>query len=159
MKAQANFTGQFMRVLYHRICEQRMPRWAYTFAEYHHRLCCLNWNKKKRCRWRFRPNFVPSKAVVLLLLIHSLMFPIGLWGRSVWASFCYALLSVLSRFAIILKRKREHDALLYCLSTISVLWLFLTVPWIGLKYVIVIIPDHTCLHFNGSVHQSLILIT
>ena len=32
-------------------------------------------------------------------------------------------------------------------------------PWIGLKYVIVIIPDHTCLHFNGSVHQSLILIT
>ena len=30
--------------------------------------------KKKRCRWRFWPNFVPSKAVVLLLLIHSLMF-------------------------------------------------------------------------------------
>ena len=77
-RLRPNFTGQFMRVLYHRICEQRMPRWAYTFAEYHHRLCCLNWNKKKRCRWRFRPNFVPSKAVVLLLLIHSLIFPIGL---------------------------------------------------------------------------------
>ena len=30
--------------------------------------------RKKRCRWRCRPNFVPSKAVVLLLLIHSLMF-------------------------------------------------------------------------------------
>ena len=45
-------------------------------------------------------------------------------------------------FAIISARKREHDALLYCLSTISVLWLFLTVPWIGLKYVIVILRDH-----------------
>ena len=56
-------------------------------------------------------------------------------------------------------RNREQDAPLYCLSTISVLWLFLTVPWIGLKYVIVILPDHTRYHFNESVHQSLILIT
>ena len=32
-------------------------------------------------------------------------------------------------------------------------------PWIGLKYVVVILSDHTCLRFNGSVHQSLILIT
>ena len=57
-------------------------------------------------------------------------------------------------FAIISMKKREHDALLYCLSTISVLWLFLTVPWIGRKYVIVVVilPDHTRLHFNGSVH-------
>ena len=30
--------------------------------------------KKKRCRLRFRPSFVPSKVVVLLLLIHFLMF-------------------------------------------------------------------------------------
>ena len=36
-------------------------------------------------------------------------------------------------FAIILTRKRLHDALLYRLSTISVLWLFLMVPWIGLN--------------------------
>ena len=57
-------------------------------------------------------------------------------------------------FAIISTKKREHDALLYCLSTISDLWLFLTVPWIGRKYVIVVVilPDHTRLHFNGSVH-------
>ena len=56
-------------------------------------------------------------------------------------------------FAIISTRKREHDALLYCLSIISVLWLFLTVPWIGRKYVIVVVilPDHTRLHLNGSV--------
>ena len=32
-------------------------------------------------------------------------------------------------------------------------------PWIGLKYVVVILSDHTCLRFIGSVHQSLILIT
>ena len=32
-------------------------------------------------------------------------------------------------------------------------------PWIGLKYVVVILSDHTCLRFNGSVHPSLILIT
>ena len=32
-------------------------------------------------------------------------------------------------------------------------------PWIGLKYVVVILSDHTCLRFNGSVYQSLILIT
>ena len=32
-------------------------------------------------------------------------------------------------------------------------------PWIGLKYVVVILSDHTCLRFNGSVHQSLILMT
>ena len=29
--------------------------------------------RMKRCRWRFRPNSVPCKAVVVLL-IHSLMF-------------------------------------------------------------------------------------
>ena len=27
--------------------------------------------------------------------------------------------------------------------TVSVLWLFLAVPYIGLQYVIVVIPDHT----------------
>ena len=73
--------------------------------------------------------------------------------------FAMHYLRVLFRFAIISMRNREQDAPLYCLSTISVLWLFLTVPWIGLKYVIVILPDHTRYHFNESVHQSLILIT
>ena len=35
---------------------------------------------------------------------------------------------------------------MYCY--ISVLWLFLTVPWVGLLCVIVVIPDHTHLHFE-----------
>ena len=61
--------------------------------------------------------------------------------------FCYALLYVLSSFAIILKRKRELVALLLlscgCLATLNVLLLFLTVPWVGLTCVIVVFPDHT----------------
>ena len=60
---------------------------------------------------------------------------------------CYALLCAHSRFAIILKRKRELVAFIAFsyrrIVTINVLWLFLTVPWVGLRYVIVVFPDHT----------------
>ena len=35
-------------------------------------------------------------------------------------------------------------------SELNVLWLFLTVPWIGLQCVIVIFPDHT--HFFFGIH-------
>ena len=64
--------------------------------------------------------------------------------------FCYALLCVHSSFAIILKRKRKLVDLLLayrCIVTINVLWLFLTVPWVGLQCVIVVFPDHTHLLF------------
>ena len=48
--------------------------------------------------------------------------------------------------AIILTRKRELVALLLlpvgCLITVNGLWLFLTVPWVGLQCVIVVFPDH-----------------
>ena len=37
------------------------------------------------------------------------------------------------------------DAHSKCIVTINVLWLFLTVPRVGLQYVIVVFPDHT--HF------------
>ena len=61
--------------------------------------------------------------------------------------FCYALLCVHSSFAIILKRRRKLVALLLLsyryIVTFNVLWLFLTVPWAGLQYVIVVFPDHT----------------
>ena len=65
--------------------------------------------------------------------------------------FCCALLCVHSSFAIILKRKRKLVALLLsyrCIVTINVLWPFLTVPWVGLQYVIVVFPDHTHLLYN-----------
>ena len=71
--------------------------------------------------------------------------------------FCYALLCVHSSFAIILKRKRNLVDLLLlsykCIVTIDVLWLFLTVPWVGLQYVIVVIPDHTHLLFAAYKQQ------
>ena len=69
--------------------------------------------------------------------------------------FWYALLCALSSFAIILKRKRELVALLLlpygCIDTGNVLWLFLTVPWVGLQCVIVvflIIPTYFLLQCN-----------
>ena len=54
---------------------------------------------------------------------------------------CYLLLCVHSSFVIIMKRMRGLVSLLFlsyrCIFTLNVLWLFLTVPWVGLKYVIV----------------------
>ena len=65
--------------------------------------------------------------------------------------FWYALLCILSSFAIILKRKIELVALLLlsykCLVTVYVLWLFLAMPWIDMQCVIVVFPDHTHLLF------------
>ena len=59
-----------------------------------------------------------------------------------------------SSFAIIFKRKRNLVALLLlsyiCIFTINVLWLFLTVLWVGLQCVIVLFPDHTHLLFENS---------
>ena len=48
-----------------------------------------------------------------------------------------------------LKRKLVVLLLLFyrCIVTINVQWLFLTVPWVGLQYVIVVFPDHTHLLF------------
>ena len=76
------------------------------------------------------------------------------FGSSVLSLLCYALFCVHSRFAcvhssfaIILKMKRKLVALLLWsyrrFVTINVLWLFLTVPWVGLQDVIVEFPDHT----------------
>ena len=53
--------------------------------------------------------------------------------------------------SIILKRMIKLVALLLlsyiCIVTINVLWFFLTVPLVGLQYVIVVFADHTHLHF------------
>ena len=66
--------------------------------------------------------------------------------------FCYALLCVHSSFEIILKWKRKLVALLLLSNrytvTINVLWLFLTVSWVGLQCVIVVFPDHIHLLFG-----------
>ena len=59
--------------------------------------------------------------------------------------------------AIFLKRKRKLVALLLlslsyrCIVTINVLWLFLTLPWVGLQCVIVVFLDHTHLLLECSI--------
>ena len=54
-------------------------------------------------------------------------------------------------FAIILTRKRELAALLLLSFgyhiTVNVLYLFLTLSWVGLQFVIVVFHDHTHLLF------------
>ena len=61
--------------------------------------------------------------------------------------FCYALLCVHSSFAIILNKNRNLVVfaiiVLRYIVTVNVLWLFLTVPWVGLKWVFLVFPDHT----------------
>ena len=72
--------------------------------------------------------------------------------------FLYALLCVHPSFAISLKRKRKPFALLLlsnrCIVTINILWLFLSVPWVGLQLVIVVLPHHTHLHFGANFYWS-----
>ena len=63
--------------------------------------------------------------------------------------FCCVLLCVRSGLAIILMGKGELVALFgvssWCL--VVVVWLFLTVPWVCLQFVIVVFSDHTHLLF------------
>ena len=63
--------------------------------------------------------------------------------------FCCTLLYVHSSFAIILTRKRELVAFLSLSSwyLVMVVWIFLAVPWVCLRFVIVVFPDHTQLLF------------
>ena len=69
--------------------------------------------------------------------------------------FCYALLCVLSSFAILLKRRRKLVALLLlsnrCIVTMNILWLFLAAPWAGLQCMIAVFPEHTHLLFVVNV--------
>ena len=71
-----------------------------------------------------------------------------LWESVIVLCSC-TLLCVHSSFAIILMGKRELVALLslssWCL--VIVVWLFLTVPWVCLHFVIVVFSDHTHLLF------------
>ena len=63
--------------------------------------------------------------------------------------FCFTLLYVHFSIAIIFLGKRELIALLNLSSSCLVMveWLFLAVPWGCLRFVIVVLPDHTHLLF------------
>ena len=70
------------------------------------------------------------------------------------------LLNFYSSIAIILMGKRELVALLYSPSwcLVMVEWLFLTVPWGCLPFVIVVFPDHTHLLFSMREKMMLLLL-
>ena len=84
------------------------------------------------------------------------MFLPFLWG-SVFSP-CFVMHYLLSFLVFLLMSKRELVALLklssWCLVTVSVLWLFLTVPWVGLQLVIVGFPDHTHLLIDKNSLES-----
>ena len=63
--------------------------------------------------------------------------------------YCCMLLYVHSSFAIILMGKRELVALLSFSSWchVMVVWRFLEVQWVSLRFVIVVFPDYTHLLF------------
>ena len=81
-----------------------------------------------------------------MLLIYCFMYLPLFVGVLCLPLFWYALLYVLSSFTFILTRKRELVALLLlplgCLVTVNVFRLFLTVPRVGLQFVIVVFLDH-----------------
>ena len=85
---------------------------------------------------------------MVLLLWTFCLLSLPLW-ESVIVLFCCTLLYVHSSIAIILLGKRELVALLnfssWCLLMVE--WLFLTVPWGCLRFVIVVFPEHTHLLF------------
>ena len=99
---------------------------------------------------------VRSKAVVLLLLIVT---PIV--GFCSCFTVCFALACVHSILAIISIGKRELAALL-CLSSwclVIVVWLFLTIRWVILHFVIVVFPGlthHFCF-YSARVDSELLI--
>ena len=90
------------------------------------------------------PFVMDKPKMVLLLLINCYILPtVCVSGVMCLSLFWYALLRVPSRVPIILKRKIMFLLSHPCLAILYVLWLFLTVPWVGLQCVIVVFPDHT----------------
>ena len=82
-------------------------------------------------------------------VVDFLFFVTPIVGVCNCSMLCYTLIYVHSSIAIILMGKRELAALLnlssWCLMIVE--WLFLAVPWGCLRFVIVVLPDHTLLLF------------
>ena len=90
-------------------------------------------------------------SVVVVVVVGSLFIAalIVCGGFCVFSLLCYALFGVLSSFATILMGKIERaGCFTFGLLTVSVLCLFLMVPWVGLQCVIVVFPDHAQLLFR-----------
>ena len=92
---------------------------------------------------------------MLLLIQFLLLLPLFM-GVLCHCFLLRCFLSVLSGFAIILMGTRELAAFLWlsseCLVKISILCLFLTVPFAGLQCVTVSFPDYIHLLFSVSAY-------
>ena len=68
-------------------------------------------------------------------------------------SFCFVMHYFVS--ILVLRKRKLVALLLLCIVTINVIWLYLTVPLVGLQCVIVVFPAHThlilCLLWNLTV--------
>ena len=86
---------------------------------------------------------------MVLLWLTFLFIAAAIVGVCNWSMFCCTLLYVHSSTTIILMEKRKLVALLnlsyWCLGMVE--WLFLAAPWVCLRFVIVVFPDHTHLLF------------
>ena len=82
-------------------------------------------------------------AAVCSVVVDSLLIVTPIVGLCNCSMFCYALPYVNSSIAIILMGKKELVALpklsSWCLVMFE--WLFLTVPWVCLQFLIVVFPD------------------
>ena len=96
------------------------------------------------------------------MLLLTFVYTTPIVGVCNYSMFCFTLLYVHSSFAtIILMGKREPVALLslssWCL--VMVVWLFLAVPWVCLRFVIVVFPYHTHLLFLQDIYLDLDTMT
>ena len=74
-------------------------------------------------------------------------------GFCVWSLFCYSALYVLVLQSFYGEERAGCLVLVVFMMScvaISVLWLLLVMPWVGLQCVIVVFPDHTHLRFCFS---------
>ena len=107
---------------------------------------CMRWLPTHTCTHftiKIFSNYIHGFSRLLLLLTCCLLLP------PLCESVIVLCLYVHSSFAIILMGKRELAALLslspWCL--VMVVWFFLAVPWVCLRFVIVVLSDHTNLLF------------
>ena len=96
-------------------------------------------------------------SVVVSFIVHCCYHCLGEF--CVWSLFCYAVISVLSRFAIIsagcftfiavmlsinlFSSKAYQRQYFMCHVIVCVLWIFLKVSRVGMQFVIVAFPGHT----------------
>ena len=107
------------------------------------------------CKFKPPLNDHAEKYSETSVVVDSLLIVIPIAGFCNCSTFCCTLLYINSSFSIILMGKRELVALLGSWCLVIVVWLFLTVPWVCLHFVIVVFPDHIHYFWDLNFGQSL----